>query len=215
MITVEARAASHVPWTVQDGSREGSLQGDNQGSGSGFLRCIKRAFCPCFVRDPETVELVIPGQGNIHLNLGDPRLGERYVNQYVSECLPENASYTDRQRMRTTVIHSIVAGMIMEQTPAYQQSSVEATEPDVIDSEHLQILKSNIVPFNELPDLPADISRKEISKKCYIAYDEVPDLVFWNGHSISYETLAEHYIHSNGLDPMRMPINWKEVYKVG
>ncbi len=128
---------------------------------------------PEFVRDPEIVELVIPGQGNIHLNFGDPRLGERYINQYVSECLPENASYTDHQRMRTTVIHSIVAGIIMEQTPAYQQPSLGVTEP-----EPLQILKSNIVSFNEMPELPAEISRDGISKECCILEEEVDDLVF-------------------------------------
>ena len=172
---MEARAASHVPWTVQDVSHEGSLQGDNQGSGSGFLRCIKRAFCPCFVRDPETVELVIPG-GAININIRDePRLSDRYINQMVSACLPEHATGRDRQVMMDTVIEGIVANMVFERLYACQQPLPEVNQAEREAMER----KSKIKPYQELTVLSLD-GKSEIDKPdaCCISEDEPHDMVF-------------------------------------
>lgn len=208
---MEARAASYDLGTLQDRLREDSAQGSSEERGSGFMRCIKRIFCPCCMREPDTIDLLVPGQAPLRLNIRDePQLSDRSIRELVLQCLPGNAGDSERVEMTNAVIEGILANIVRERTIVGQQASAEESEP-----EYLRILKANIVPFDEMPDLPAEISRDGLSEECCIAYAKVDDLVVCNGRTYSHKSLAEFYIFSNGLDPRRNPINWQEVYKAG
>ncbi len=84
---MKARAASYDLWTVQGRPREDSVQGSSGERGSGFMRCIKRIFCSCCLREPETLETIdpgVPGQALLRINLREePQLSQRHIAQLV------------------------------------------------------------------------------------------------------------------------------------
>ncbi|MGI2026253.1 hypothetical protein [Endozoicomonas acroporae] len=207
---MEARAASYDLWPAQGRSREDLVQERSEERGSGFMRRIKRIFCSCCVRQPETFDLVVPGQAPLRINpRNEPQLSDRHIAQLVSECMPGNAIDNDRQQMTNAVIEGLVANMIRERADVGQQASAEESKP-----EFERILASNVVPFNELPKLPAEISREGISKECCIALEELDDLVLCNKQTYSHRILAQYYINSIGQDPLGNPLNWQEVYRL-
>ena len=155
--------------------------------------------------------MAVPGQAPLRINLRDePQLSQRHIDELVSEHLSGNTMDRDRQEITYAVIEGILANIIRERTTAGQQAAAQESEP-----EYLRILKSNIVPFDELPGLPAGISRDGMSEECCINEKRVDDLVYCNRQTYSHKSLADHYIFSKGEDPMRNPLNWQEVYKVG
>ncbi|WP_422467652.1 hypothetical protein [Endozoicomonas sp. ALC013] len=174
------------------------------------MRRIKRIFCPCCVRQPEIFDLVVPGQAPLRIDLrNEPQLRDRHIAQLVSECMPGNAMDNDRLQMTNAVIEGLVANMIRERADVGRQASTEESKPEFVG-----ILESNIVPFNEIPELPAEISREGISKECCIDLGEVDDPVLCNKQTYSYQLLAKHYINSLGEDPVGNPLNWQEVYRL-
>ncbi|WP_163369456.1 hypothetical protein [Endozoicomonas acroporae] len=207
---MEARAASYDLWPAQDRSREDLVQGRSEERGAGFMRRIKRIFCSCCVRQPEIIDLAVPGQAPLRVDLrNEPQLRYRHIAQLVSECLPDNAMGNDRQQMTDAVIEGLVANMIRERADVGQQASADGSK-----QEFVRILESNIVPFNELPKLPAEISREEISEECCIDLGKVDDPVLCNKQTYSHQLLAQHYINSIGEDPVGNPLNWQEVYRL-
>lgn len=207
---MEARAASYDLWPAQGRSREELVQGRSEQRGSGFMRRIKRIFCPCCVRQPEIYDLVVPGRAPLRIDLrNEPQLRNRHIAQLVSECMPENAMDNDRQQMTDAVIEGLMANMIWERAGVGQQASVEESKPEFV-----RILELNVVPFNEIPELPAEISREGISEECCIHLRKLNDLVLCNKQTYSYQFLANYYISNIGEDPVGNPINWQEVYRL-
>ncbi|WBA88152.1 hypothetical protein [Endozoicomonas sp. GU-1] len=174
------------------------------------MRRIKRIFCSCCVRQPERIDLVVPGREPLRINpRNEPQLQNRHIAQLVSGCMSGNPDTDDRQQMTDAVIEGVVANMFLERADVGQQASAEESKP-----EYVRILESNVVPFNELPKLPAEISREGISKECCITFEELGDLVFCNKQTYSHRILAQHYINSIGHDPVGNTLNWEEVYRL-